>query len=198
MQHWAKKWDCCQECGTTDKPHEGRGLCKSCYRRWRRKTPVGRAASRRQQERARRRKGIKKRGPIICADCGQLASHRGWGMCSTCYNRAKVRQWKKASPGKKRAQNRRRDALKRGATTVGRVDERKIYNFYKNTCVYCPATEDLTLDHVVPLARGGVHSEENLVVACRPCNSSKGVTPLSEWLKSKEASDGNRPGLLDS
>ena len=38
-------------------------------------------------------------------------------------------------------------------------------------------TADLrpTLDHVVPLARGGVHAPENCQLLCGPCNSSKGA-----------------------
>jgi len=32
---WAKDWECCQECGTTERPHRARGLCKRCYdREW--------------------------------------------------------------------------------------------------------------------------------------------------------------------
>lgn len=46
-------------------------------------------------------------------------------------------------------------------------------------CVYCgkPARE-LTLDHVLPRHRGGAHTWENLVTACKPCNHRKaGFTP---------------------
>lgn len=46
-------------------------------------------------------------------------------------------------------------------------------------CVYCGAVEDLTLDHVVPLSRGGANDVSNLTTACRPCNSSKGSKVLS-------------------
>lgn len=47
------------------------------------------------------------------------------------------------------------------------------------TCVYCGRpTRELTLDHVVPRHRGGEHSWENLVSACKPCNHRKaGRTP---------------------
>ena len=46
-------------------------------------------------------------------------------------------------------------------------------------CVYCGrATHDLTLDHVVPRHRGGEHTWENLVSACKACNHRKaGRTP---------------------
>ena len=46
-------------------------------------------------------------------------------------------------------------------------------------CVYCDAVEDLTLDHVVPLSRGGSNEVGNLVTACRTCNSSKGARVFS-------------------
>lgn len=45
------------------------------------------------------------------------------------------------------------------------------------TCAYCGcslADEQKTLDHVVPLSRGGTHELTNLVVCCRSCNSTKG------------------------
>jgi 5-methylcytosine-specific restriction endonuclease McrA len=47
------------------------------------------------------------------------------------------------------------------------------------TCVYCGrATRDLTLDHVMPRHRGGPHTWDNLVSACKPCNHRKaGRTP---------------------
>jgi 5-methylcytosine-specific restriction endonuclease McrA len=44
-------------------------------------------------------------------------------------------------------------------------------------CQYCgkrPGPSELNLDHVIPRARGGVDSWENLVVSCRPCNLKKG------------------------
>ncbi len=41
-------------------------------------------------------------------------------------------------------------------------------------CQYCGTTQDLTLDHVIPKARGGKTSWYNLVTACKPCNTRKG------------------------
>lgn len=42
------------------------------------------------------------------------------------------------------------------------------------TCQYCGSTSNLTLDHVMPVSRGGKSSWENVVTACYPCNSRKG------------------------
>ncbi len=35
--------------------------------------------------------------------------------------------------------------------------------------------------HLQPWSRGGLHTLENLVVACRSCNSSKNAKTPSEW-----------------
>ena len=45
-------------------------------------------------------------------------------------------------------------------------------------CQYCGARGDLTFDHVVPRADGGVTSWENVVAACSPCNLRKGAKSL--------------------
>lgn len=43
----------------------------------------------------------------------------------------------------------------------------------ERTCVYCGEPGN-TLDHVYPVAEGGLPLSGNLVVACRRCNSRKG------------------------
>jgi 5-methylcytosine-specific restriction endonuclease McrA len=43
------------------------------------------------------------------------------------------------------------------------------------TCVYCGDTHSrLTIDHVVPKAKGGKSTFENCVASCKPCNNRKG------------------------
>lgn len=46
------------------------------------------------------------------------------------------------------------------------------------SCQYCGAKGDLTFDHVVPRAKGGVTSWENVVAACSRCNLKKGSKSL--------------------
>ena len=47
-------------------------------------------------------------------------------------------------------------------------------------CVYCAHTKYLTLDHLLPISRGGDNDERNLAMACRPCNSKKGARTPDE------------------
>jgi 5-methylcytosine-specific restriction endonuclease McrA len=44
-----------------------------------------------------------------------------------------------------------------------------------------------TLDHVVPLSKGGKDELENVVCACRSCNSRKGTRPLREYAVMRRA-----------
>ena len=54
------------------------------------------------------------------------------------------------------------------------------YNLYLRdmfTCQYCTTQFPqslLTMDHVLPLSKGGKTNWENIVTACRPCNGKKG------------------------
>lgn len=60
-----------------------------------------------------------------------------------------------------------------------RLTRKEIFARDNWQCVYCGRhTRDLTLDHVVPRHRGGPHTWENLVAACKACNHRKaGRTP---------------------
>ena len=49
------------------------------------------------------------------------------------------------------------------------------------TCQYCGRySHDLTIDHVIPRSRGGPHTWDNLVSACRQCNHRKGGKLLAD------------------
>ncbi len=48
------------------------------------------------------------------------------------------------------------------------------------TCQYCGSGQDLTFDHVVPRARGGQTTWENILTACAPCNLRKGDRSMRE------------------
>lgn len=54
------------------------------------------------------------------------------------------------------------------------------------SCQYCGVSQDLTIDHVVPLSRGGRTTWENVVTACRKCNGRKGSrTPEEAGMRLK-------------
>lgn len=53
----------------------------------------------------------------------------------------------------------------------------------KGLCYHCGksfSSEDLTMDHLVPLVRGGKTGKNNVVVSCKKCNSEKSFKTLVE------------------
>ena len=54
---------------------------------------------------------------------------------------------------------------------------------YENRCAYCHEELPLGPDHKVPLSKGGSNSIENIVPACKFCNSKKGTATYDEFLQ---------------
>lgn len=80
----------------------------------------------------------------------------------------------------------RRRARQRNAPRIEKINRVAIIDRDKWTCYLCGIVctrNNVTLDHVVPLFLGGTHTEDNLRVACRSCNCSKGAKPLRDFLK---------------
>lgn len=74
----------------------------------------------------------------------------------------------------------RRSASKRRALEVSTLGvlptnyEEIIYATYGEICLKCDCIENITIDHVIPLSKGGLHCIFNMQPLCRSCNSSKG------------------------
>lgn len=52
------------------------------------------------------------------------------------------------------------------------LSRRAIFARDDHSCQYCGSRAD-SIDHVMPRSRGGPHTWENVVAACRPCNLDK-------------------------
>lgn len=50
-----------------------------------------------------------------------------------------------------------------------------------NVCKLCGSTTDLTIDHIIPLSKGGDNVLENYQILCRSCNSKKGTKINKEY-----------------
>lgn len=51
-------------------------------------------------------------------------------------------------------------------------------------CAYCWAEGvPLTQDHLIPIVKGGAHTIDNVVPACKPCNAKKQARSMLEVLK---------------
>jgi 5-methylcytosine-specific restriction endonuclease McrA len=52
------------------------------------------------------------------------------------------------------------------------LNRRAVFARDGHRCQYCGDSAE-NIDHVVPRSRGGLHSWENVVASCRPCNARK-------------------------
>ena len=53
------------------------------------------------------------------------------------------------------------------------VNRREVLKRDNHRCQYCGSNKRLTLDHVIPVSKGGEHKWNNVVTACEPCNHYK-------------------------
>jgi 5-methylcytosine-specific restriction endonuclease McrA len=97
------------------------------------------------------------------------------------------REWREANPERYALSNRShahaRRARARNAEGAWSRDEFLSYSeeIDQWTCAVCWGAPE-HVDHVVPIARGGLNEVGNLQWLCAPCNLSKGARLMSEWL----------------
>jgi 5-methylcytosine-specific restriction endonuclease McrA len=101
----------------------------------------------------------------------------------------RAKNWRASSPVKAKIKDDRRRAMKLEAF-IEDVDLAVVLEIHGPSCVVCAGQIDLdlshphpmsvSLEHVIPLARGGEHSYANCAPSHLRCNISKGVKPLGE------------------
>ena len=84
--------------------------------------------------------------------------------------------WKKTPKGKASAQSSsstRRARLMGAITSDNVLALEKEFRRSMTECANCKTTERLSLDHIIPLSKGGPHSPDNWQCLCISCNSAK-------------------------
>lgn len=99
-----------------------------------------------------------------------------------------VFQWQQANPEKVREFGRIKDHRRRvrklntpAHEQYTIEDKQQVFDYYGNCCVYCSDTEDLQVEHLQPLSRGGLNTRDNIAPACPTCNYSKGAKTVAEF-----------------
>src|SRR5690606_35095125 len=70
-----------------------------------------------------------------------------------------------------------------GSMSIGSIfDDERIKLLKEPACTYCGSTSNLALDHLLPRSAGMSDRPDNLVLACRSCNSSKRDRDCIAWL----------------
>jgi len=129
----------------------------------------------------------------------KLAIQKNWYVNNSNKAKQYAKQWRKdnpdktkkyhqdyaeANPDKERVRSREKSSNRRAklkGNGVFKLSPKDIKRLLTQPCINCGNKNNQTLDHVVPIARGGRHSIGNLQTLCLSCNVSKGTKTIMEW-----------------
>ena len=136
----------------------------------------------------------------VCKECGTKYHWTMYWMntsacCVECKNKRetkqkrKGRQQRKSNPNYTRTKNHKQRAKHYGVK-YERVNIELIFVRDEYKCKGCGTNvvrckkykpNQATIDHMIPLSRGGTHTWDNLITLCHQCNSSKNNKTWNEW-----------------
>jgi 5-methylcytosine-specific restriction endonuclease McrA len=183
---------CCNKCGeikpigefklVNKKTGRRRLHCNDCERKYQREYKAKNSdrvnayqrawsSENREKETARHKRYVEKNRELISAlQRAYAATEKGMSVIRKYRLKNKERYQANDHNRKKK----RRARMHGGRVTVAEWIEIKAR--YKSRCVYCGSRQNITMDHIVPLAKGGRHEPTNIQTACRRCNTRKSAT----------------------
>lgn len=84
-------------------------------------------------------------------------------------------QYKRTPDTFKRAAHKRRATKMKSGGSYTAEEWKSLVGSYGGKCLRCGSTENITVDHVIPISRGGKNTIDNLQPLCRHCNAVKGT-----------------------
>lgn len=174
----------------SDSEVHARGYCRSCYNKWH-------YANNREMHSVKNKKWTREnkeynvlRNKEWVRDNkkrrSQYIKKRYWKNKKEL--REQEREWRNTSRGRlARAANeaRRRARIRSNSTPSQDINVEYIQKTI-GCCSYCGSTENLSIEHIVPVAKGGDNSLANLTMACMTCNCSKQDKDLIQWIANND------------
>jgi hypothetical protein len=79
-----------------------------------------------------------------------------------------------------------------------RLWRQSIREKWNHKCAYCESEQKLTIDHIIPQAKGGSNFLTNVCCCCESCNRSKAHTEWETWFKQQDFfTDSKRNAIVD-
>lgn len=194
----AKNGKPCKKCGGNEWYNDGH--CVTCtnerQRRYYRDNPEPKKANAKKwkQQNPDRKKELDSRWQKENKDRANESKQK-WLRNNPGRAKEAARGWRKRNPDKKMAieENRRARKNNTGGSYTG-PEWKALVESYGGRCLCCGRTDvRLTVDHIVPISKGGSSDIGNIQCLCVQCNSSKGNktidyrprTGLGRWIQKK-------------
>ena len=91
----------------------------------------------------------------------------------------RIKKWQAANKEKLIAYNSKRRLLVK--SNLFFVSSKELSRLLEEKCAYCKEAKSDSIDHIIPVSRGGSHSIGNLIGSCTPCNSKKRDKTIMEF-----------------
>lgn len=131
---------------------------------WRKDNPAARSdyyQENREREREQNRKWIQQNRP--------------W---TTAEKKAYLKKWREENRELKNLyQALRKNRIRANGGNVTAKEWQDLCSYYGNVCLKC-GKSGVTMDHIIPVSKGGRHEIDNLQPLCGSCNSSKGTKTI--------------------
>lgn len=172
-----------------NRPHHAKGFCHRHYTAdWRDRNPEKAAET---AANYRSRPESRARAAEVSAAWREAnperakAAVKAWRVAHPDREREGKRTYREANRDAIRALNNRRKARQRDVAINDLTPSQwvQIIAAHDGRCAYCGTLPDrITMDHVIPISKGGNHTASNIVPACGPCNSAKGDGPAPPFV----------------
>lgn len=105
------------------------------------------------------------------------AENRAWRAANPERVRLNLKRWNEENRERANLLSRLKKQRRRAAGVLTRADWDQVLGTYGHSCLACGAPE-VTIDHVIPVSRGGRNEAANVQPLCSYCNTSKGTKTI--------------------
>ena len=146
-----------------------------------RKAENGRCKACKECEKIRSKARYKKEGEKMRAQMANLRKNN-YEKRIEIERKSRAKNKEKNRPSRNARQSIRNRLVSDSKYVIIYKDLKRIYS---EPCFNCGSLKNQSLDHRIPLSRGGEHKIGNMLTLCQPCNASKHSRTIMEWKLSK-------------
>ena len=171
---------CCHQTKITSDfvTHRGKltNLCIACNRarvkKWKLNNPE-RVKAKRKEDLASGRKARWRKKEYQKHRTRYIRKAGEWNVIHRAKHALHTARWQKTHPARTMFLARRHQGLMDGRGEFSELEWVALCNRYNNVCLGCHEPKPLTIDHVIPLSKGGMNTIDNIQPLCKGCNSRK-------------------------